>query len=243
MAQLKPSDRRRPSGRRALLLLAAAAFCLRAASGLAAEALIVDWVPDGDTLIVQSGESVRLKGIDAPETAHDGRRGQFHARASRRVLASLVRDRELEFSDAQKVARDRYGRLLAAVRLPDGRLLNRVLIERGAAYYYPHEGLEEALGSLLLRAQRKAMQRGTGFWPDLLACATAREHYTGHRGSGRFHSGDCGFGRRIGRENRIDLSGLREAFRKGYAPCRKCTPWPEGLQRDANLHSEKEARP
>jgi endonuclease YncB( thermonuclease family) len=88
-------------------------------------ACAVDWetqsaqvrrVVDGDTLLLQSGERVRLVGADAPELGRDGRPDQPFAVAAREHLDMLVT------LNAGRVilaigpeARDRYGRLLAIV--------------------------------------------------------------------------------------------------------------------------------
>ena len=101
----------------------------------------VERVVDGDTIraVLLTGgggrvESVRLIGVDTPETK-DPRRpvqcfGREAAAFTTRVLppstrVRLVRDVE---------ARDRYGRLLAYVyRAGDGLFVNRALVERGFA--------------------------------------------------------------------------------------------------------------
>ena len=86
-------------------------------------------VSDGDTITVLDGTTqvkVRLNGIDCPE------KGQpFGARAKQ--LTS-----ELGFGKSVTVCpsgADRYGRTLGEVVLPDGRVLNRELVEAGMAWH------------------------------------------------------------------------------------------------------------
>jgi micrococcal nuclease len=94
----------------------------------------VSRVVDGDTLIVAVGrksERVRLIGIDAPELG-----SCFSAEASTRARR-LSLDRSVRLlGDRTQARRDRYGRLLAYVRLPNGHDLGRDLIAGGFATVY-----------------------------------------------------------------------------------------------------------
>jgi len=92
-------------------------------------------VVDGDTLVLDGDERIRLIGVDTPESV-DPRRPveQFgkEAAAFTRRLAEGRRVR-LEFDQER---RDHYGRTLAYVYLEDGTFLNAVIIrqEYGHAY-------------------------------------------------------------------------------------------------------------
>lgn len=72
-------------------------------------------VPDGDTIRCQSGERVRLSGIDSAEMSHC-RRGRVCAPgdpiASRDNLRRLVLGKRVT---VRPYKRDRYGRLIASV--------------------------------------------------------------------------------------------------------------------------------
>jgi micrococcal nuclease len=84
-------------------------------------------VVDGDTLDV-GRERVRVLGIDTPESGECG-----YAPASR-ATAELALGRVIQLeADETQAARDRFGRALAYVRLPDGRDLGEVLLRRGLA--------------------------------------------------------------------------------------------------------------
>jgi len=90
-------------------------------------------VVDGDTVdispSVEGFARVRLIGVDTPET-HFGTQ-PYGAEASEFAKRHLEgKDVVLEL-DVQK--RDPYGRLLAYVHLPDGRMFNEVLVEEGYA--------------------------------------------------------------------------------------------------------------
>ena len=99
-------------------------------------------VVDGDTVRVRFDgagssrptESVRLIGIDTPEThGPGGLRECFGAEASARTAALLPPDTEVRL-ERDVEARDRYARLLAYVyRKPDGLFVNLALARDGFA--------------------------------------------------------------------------------------------------------------
>ena len=101
-------------------------------------ATVVD-VVDGDTVRVRFGgssssESVRLIGIDTPEThGPGGLRECFGAEASARTAALLPEGTEVRL-ERDVEARDRYARLLAYVyRKRDGLFVNLALARDGFA--------------------------------------------------------------------------------------------------------------
>ena len=87
-------------------------------------------VTDGDTIQLGNLGSVRLIGIDTPEV-YGGLEcfGREASTFARRLLPLGIRVRYRVGVDE----RDRYGRLLAYVWLPDGRMFNRVMVEQGYA--------------------------------------------------------------------------------------------------------------
>lgn len=94
-------------------------------------------VLDGDTIDVELGggeESVRLLGIDTPETHHPTEPVEcYGVEAAARTAALLPAGTPVRLvRDAE--ARDRFGRLLAYVyRADDGLFVNRSLVEEGYA--------------------------------------------------------------------------------------------------------------
>ncbi len=87
-------------------------------------------VSDGDTITVLhngKGERIRLHGIDCPE-----KRQAFGKRA-KQFTSKLVFGKTVT---VQFVDRDRYGRTVGVVLLPDGRSLNHELVRAGLAWMY-----------------------------------------------------------------------------------------------------------
>jgi len=98
----------------------------------------VERVLDGDTVVLAGGEHVRLLGIDAPEL-HPGRPGhngpfpEPGAEAAAAALRGLV---EGKLVRVERHGRDRYGRTLARLGLPDGTDVSEELLRRGLVVAY-----------------------------------------------------------------------------------------------------------
>lgn len=131
-------------------------------------------VTDGDTIIVLrdlATVKVRLNGIDCPERAQP-----FGSRA--KLFTS-----ETAFGRTVTVkpkSRDRYGRIVADVLLPDGRVLNRELVAAGLAWHYTRYSKDPEL----VRLERQARETRVGIWSDGRAVAPW-EHRAAARGAGR----------------------------------------------------------
>jgi endonuclease YncB( thermonuclease family) len=113
-------------------------------------------VSDGDTIgILYEGhrEPVRLSEIDCPEY------NQAFGTRAKLFTSDLVFGRTVTIRTA---GRDRYGRILAEVMLPDGRSLNRELVRAGLAWRYRGYSSDESLGAL--EAEARAARRG--LWSD-----------------------------------------------------------------------------
>jgi endonuclease YncB( thermonuclease family) len=90
----------------------------------------VRYVVDGDSLYVQGRkQQVRLWGVDAPE---NGERG---FKAATDYLFLIAQGKRIE---CRQIDVDRYGRSVARCFLPDGREINRMMIESGKAVEYRH---------------------------------------------------------------------------------------------------------
>ena len=91
-------------------------------------------VVDGDTVVVDDGhgsETVRLLGVDTPETVHPTKPVQCYGPEASAFTKSRLLGRRVTL-ERDVEARDRYGRLLAYV-LVDGRRFNDELLRAGYA--------------------------------------------------------------------------------------------------------------
>lgn len=121
-----------------LSLAPAAAFGQAHPSGAPRHGLVVH-VFDGDTILVRSGGEkikVRLLGIDAPEKKGPYTKNEPLGEKARRRVIELALRRKVELIYGGKSQKDRYGRYLAHVILPDGRTLNEIMLEEGLAEAY-----------------------------------------------------------------------------------------------------------
>ncbi len=123
---------------------------------------------DGDTLDIEAADNgqeytrVRLLGIDTPETKGVAEPAYFGPEAAA-FTTELVEEKEVTLYLPGERTRDYYGRLLAYVKLPDGRFLNEVLLTEGYAYAdtrFPHDFYNkyQQLESMA-RAQDKGLWR------------------------------------------------------------------------------------
>jgi micrococcal nuclease len=118
-------------------------------------------VIDGDTILLSNGETVRLIGVDTPETKHPDKPVEYFGEEAYRFTKKMVEGNmvRLEF-DWQE--RDRYGRLLAYVYLLDGTFLNAEIIKQGYGFAYtkyPFKYLDEYRDH-----EREARENNRGLW-------------------------------------------------------------------------------
>ena len=119
-------------------------------------------VVDGDTIKVSLLGTLRLIGIDTPETRDPRKPVQCFGREASNKAKELLSGKKvyLEYDPAQK--QDKYGRTLAYVYREDGLFYNAEMIKQGYAHSYvrfPHPRLDE-----FNTYQREARENGRGFW-------------------------------------------------------------------------------
>lgn len=182
---------------------------------------------DGDTFKMMERSVVRLAGIDAPEVAHNDSKAQYYSRQSKEALISLVKGKEVYLNFPGLKNKDNYGRLIAEVSLPDGVSVNETMVERGAAFFYPHRDLGPEFQERLKILQDDAIKQRRGMWKYILSSPIANKHYIGNRESLRFFPADCAEANRIKPRNKVNFANLMDAFLAGYAPARICPFWPE----------------
>lgn len=197
------------------------AYCLDSSQGGAAA-----YCFDGDTFKLMDRRIARLAGIDAPEVAHKDQPAQFYSKEAKQALISLVKGKTINLEFPGVKSRDHYGRMIVDVILPDGSSVNEKMIERGAAFFYPHKDLGPEFQERLRALQAEAIEEKRGMWEKLLDMPVAHKHYIGNRNSLRFFPEDCPEAQRIKPRNRVNFGNLMDAFLAGYGPARICPFWP-----------------
>ena len=89
-------------------------------------------VIDGDTIILNSGERVRLLGINSPEITHK----EKYSLEAKRYLKNLVENKTVKLEEE---GTDRYGRTLAYIFF-ENKNINKIMIENGLANLYFPKG-------------------------------------------------------------------------------------------------------
>lgn len=124
---------------------------------------VVIGISDGDTLTILSEAEVpvkiRLLGIDAPE------KSQPFGQRSRQSLSELAFGKRVVV-DWHK--RDRYGRIVGKVTLPDGTDTNLEQIKRGLAWHYKQYANEQPKpeSGAYGQAELQSASRHIGLWAD-----------------------------------------------------------------------------
>ncbi len=94
-------------------------------------------VDDGDTFEVSMDgvkETIRLVGVDTPETHHPSKPVQCYGLEASDYTEELIGGKQIRLkSDTKQPNRDKYGRLLRYAYLQDGRELNELLVSKGYA--------------------------------------------------------------------------------------------------------------
>jgi micrococcal nuclease len=136
------------------------------------EAAKVLRVVDGDTikvLIQNKEDTVRLVGIDAPETIDIKKPIQcFGKEASEKAKEVLTNKTIILESDSTQGDRDDYGRLLRYVFLEDGTNFDKFMISEGYAREYTFKGNPYKYQSEFIQAEAKAKEENRGLWDSCL---------------------------------------------------------------------------
>lgn len=124
----------------------------------------VTHVTDGDTLVVDTGKTVRLLGIDTPELHHPDRPAERYAQEAKEALTAMVLGKRCVFRYNVKRKYDVYGRVLAHIYTQDGLHVNAQMVKSGFAFYY--ERSEDPLSQALRSHEEAAKKRKAGLWAD-----------------------------------------------------------------------------
>jgi micrococcal nuclease len=204
-----------------LFYLLACLISLACASPIASEEAQVARVVDGDTLMVEIAgrlETIRLIGVDTPETVHPNRPVERFGKEASAFTRRLADGKTVRLEpDPENADRDKYGRLLRYVFLPDGTLLNATIVARGFGHAYtrfPFSRMEE------FRAlEREARQAGLGLWgpheePVAIADGAMTVYVT--RAGKRYHNEGC---RHLARSA---IATTLERAARSHRPCTTC---------------------
>lgn len=111
---------------------------------------------------------VRIIGLDSPETSKPGTPVECFAKEATAAAKALLSpgDEITLQPDPTQDQRDRFGRLLAHVLLPDGSLFAAHMIAGGWAVHYIYDGIPSIYADELAAAEAQAREAGVGLWSD-----------------------------------------------------------------------------
>jgi len=148
-------------------LFLSVAMLLMAALPASAETLrgMVKAVHDGDTVVLvgrgTGRVTVRLYGVDAPETRKPDSPGQPFGSQAKRVLMFKVLGKEVT---AEVQDRDQYGRTVGVLKLA-GRDINAEMVTEGMAWAY-RQFLGGPYASRYIQLEEQARRQHRGLWRD-----------------------------------------------------------------------------
>ena len=188
-----------------------------------ASAQLVQRVIDGHTVAIQGVGTVRLIGVDTPETVDPRKPVERFGQEATTFLRAVVQNKVVRLDyDQQRI--DKYGRILAYLYLPDGIFVNAEIIKEGYGHAYtafPFRFMEEFRGY-----EREARAANRGLWAttSLAVASPAAEHvdkkvtvYVTRTGK-MYHSAGCRYLAR----SQIPMQ-LGEAAAR-YGACSVCKP-------------------
>lgn len=132
------------------------------AAGAESRTVRITDITDGDSLIIDGGVSLRLIGINALELHAPDERDRALARQASNRLQALLQGQHAVIIPGMET-RDSYGRLLAHVRLPDGRDAAHELVREGLALAVA-VGANTRCANSLLALEQYARQSRRGIW-------------------------------------------------------------------------------
>lgn len=126
-------------------------------------------VVDGDTIKVQIDDedvTVRICGVDTPETVHPRKPVEHYGREASRFLSNLLTGESVYLlHDPDQPAKDRFGRIVAYVfRAPDGLFVDVEIIRQGYGHVYTKKP-SQYMG-LFRYYQRAAREARRGLWGE-----------------------------------------------------------------------------
>jgi len=152
--------------------------------GIAGDFYSVKRVIDGDTFELETGDIVRLIGVDVPETSEP-----IGSEASKFVSSLLTGGSvRLEYD---RERRDLYQRLLAYAFLGET-FINAELIKRGYARAYTKYPFKQEYMDLFTQLEREAQEAGKGLWAKkAMSPQPTGEEYWLNTSSGVLHNSSC----------------------------------------------------
>ena len=185
----------------------------------------VERVVDGDTVILATIGTVRLIGVDTPETVDPRKPVQRFGLESAAFLRSLLDGQSVRV-EYDRQGLDKYRRTLAYLALLDGTSVNLEIVRQGYGYAYLNYPFDRM--DAFRAAEREAREGKRGLWADAPPTGQAAAPATPlkvwvNTSSKVYH---CSGARYYGTTARGEYMAEGEAVRKGHRPAggKNCGP-------------------
>jgi endonuclease YncB( thermonuclease family) len=126
-------------------------------------------VVDGDTVVLDGNEKVRLTGINTPESVDPRRPVQWFGKEASAHAKSMLEGKRVRL-ETDVEPKDKYNRSLAYLYLEDGTFVNLRLVEDGYAFAYRYPPNVKHADEFR-DAERRAREGGKGLWSDAAKAA------------------------------------------------------------------------
>ena len=148
-------------------------------------------VIDGDTILLETEEKVRLSGINTPEM------GECYYHEAKQRLVELTLGRQV-YLERDMTNKDKYGRLLRYV-YQDEQLLNQALVREGYARVFDRFQNDTKRYDQLKQEEQTIQAQNKGVW----GCSHQTQGclYVGSKNSKAYHDPDCKYAKKIKPEN------------------------------------------
>lgn len=167
-------------------------------------------VIDGDTIELNNSRTIRMSGINTPET------GECYYKEAKDKLIEMVLEKDV-FLEKDKSLIDKYGRELRYV-YSGGLMINSFLVEEGYAKVFDKYKEDTKRYEELKKIEETAKAKKLGVWN----CEDKNQEclYVGSKNSRTYHKPDCKWAKKIKPENIICYTS--ELDIKGLKPCSTC---------------------
>jgi len=116
---------------------------------------------DGDTLVLDNGERVRLIGVDTTEKSHPLKPIEYFSEEATQFMKRLLEGQKVKL-EYDKEKRGKYGRLLAYVYLLDGTFVNAEIIRQGYGFAYTKYPFKYK--DKFVALENEAQKNDRGYW-------------------------------------------------------------------------------
>jgi len=118
-------------------------------------------VLDGDTIVLNNGERVRLIGVDTTEKSHPLKPVEYFSEEATQFTKRLLEGKKVKL-EYGKERRCKYGRLLAYVYLLDGTFVNAEIIKKGYGFAYTKYPFKYK--DQFVSLEKEAERNKQGYW-------------------------------------------------------------------------------